>query len=61
MHDGKSFAANLVTLATDQNAFLAQVNRTALIIALESYFGRVQSFMPSLVWLIVKPIGLSST
>jgi hypothetical protein len=39
MRDRKSFAANLVTLATDQNAFLAQVNRTAVIIALDELRG----------------------
>jgi hypothetical protein len=41
---GKDFAANIVTLGTIESPLLAQVNRTALIIALETYFGRVHIF-----------------
>jgi hypothetical protein len=39
---GEDFAANIVTLGTIENPFLAQINRTALILALEGLFGRVR-------------------
>jgi glutamine cyclotransferase len=35
---------NLVTLAYVQDMLVAQINRTALIMALETDFGRVQIF-----------------
>jgi hypothetical protein len=39
--EGDDFVTNLVTLAYAQAWLLAQVNRTALIMALETHFGRV--------------------
>jgi hypothetical protein len=41
---GTDFAANIVTLGTTENPFLAQINRQALVITLEQLFGRVQIF-----------------
>jgi hypothetical protein len=38
------FVVHLITLAHLQDPLLAQVNRTALIMALEQLFGRVQIF-----------------
>jgi hypothetical protein len=35
---------HLITLAHVQDILLAQINRTALIVALEIHFGRVQIF-----------------
>jgi hypothetical protein len=40
----KDFAANVVRLGTTENPFLAEINRTALILSLEKPFGRVQIF-----------------
>lgn len=37
-------ATNLITLAHVQDILFAQINRTALIMTLETHFGRVQIF-----------------
>jgi hypothetical protein len=39
---GDDFVMHLITLAHVQDVLLAQVNRTALIMALQTHFGRVQ-------------------
>jgi hypothetical protein len=39
---GDDFVVHLITLAHVQDILLAQINRTALIMALETHFGRVQ-------------------
>lgn len=41
---------NLVTVAYAQDTLLAQVNRTALIMPLETHFGRVQIFSDELAF-----------
>ena len=40
--EGDDFVTNLVTLAYVRDTLPAQVNRTTLIMALETHFGRVQ-------------------
>jgi hypothetical protein len=42
--EGDDFVVHLITLAHVQDILLAQINRTALIMALETHFGRVQIF-----------------
>jgi len=42
--EGDDFVTNLVTLAYVQNILVAQINWTALIMALDTDFGRVQTF-----------------
>jgi hypothetical protein len=39
---GDDFVAHLITLAHVKDVLLAQINRNALIMALETHFGRVQ-------------------
>jgi hypothetical protein len=43
-HEGDDFVVRLITLAHVQDVLLAQINHTALIMALETHFGRVQIF-----------------
>jgi hypothetical protein len=47
---GKDFAANIVTLGTTESPFLAEINRTALILSLEKLFGRVHIFSDRLAF-----------
>jgi hypothetical protein len=47
---GDDFVVHLITLAHVQDALLAQVNRTAMIMALETHFGRVQIFSDELAF-----------
>ena len=42
--DGKDFSTSHIMLDTGQDSFMAIVYRTALILALEQLFGRVQIF-----------------
>jgi glutamine cyclotransferase len=42
--EGDDFVTNLVTLTYVQDMLVAQLHRTALIMALETDFGRVQIF-----------------
>jgi hypothetical protein len=42
--DGKDYVSRQLLLDIAQDPFMATVYRTALIIALEEFFGRVQSF-----------------
>jgi hypothetical protein len=44
------FVVHLITLVHVQDLLLAQVNRTALIMALETHFGRVQIFSHELAF-----------
>jgi hypothetical protein len=46
---------NLVTLAYAQESLLARVNRTALIMALETHFGSVQIFSDELAFAKILP------
>jgi hypothetical protein len=46
--DGKDFSTSYLTLDIGQDPFMAAVYRTALIIALEEFFGRVQIFSDEL-------------
>jgi hypothetical protein len=48
--EGDDFMTNLVTFAYAQDTLLAQVNRTALIMALETHFGCVQIFSDELAF-----------
>jgi hypothetical protein len=42
--DGKDFAPSYVMLDIAQDPFMATVYRTALVVALEEFFGHVQIF-----------------
>jgi hypothetical protein len=47
---GDDFVAHLITLAHVEDVLLAQINRNALIMALETHFCRVQIFSSELAF-----------